>query len=137
MTMVTILHCPESQPPALGARRCVLVYRLVLCRRWAEDRVCAHASYCTTMDLADVLWIGGPQGSGKSSVARALSRCFDLQLYNIDHHTWVHEPRMPRSEFASLSMDERWVEATPAQMLDWVVSTSRHPFRPAPEGRRE
>jgi hypothetical protein len=81
------------------------------------------------MDLADVLWIGGPQASGKSSVARALARCFDLQLYNVDHRTWVHEPRMPRSEFASLSMDERWVDATPAQMLDWFVSTSRHRFR--------
>jgi len=81
------------------------------------------------MDLADVLWIGGPQASGTSSVARALSRRFDLQLYNVDHRTWAHQPRMPRSEFASLSMDERWVDATPAQMLDWFVSTSRHRFR--------
>ena len=81
------------------------------------------------MDPADVLWIGGPQGSGKSSVARALARRFDLQLYLVDHRVWVHEPRMPATEFGSLTLDERWVEAEPARMLDWFVTTSRHRFR--------
>jgi hypothetical protein len=81
------------------------------------------------VDLAHVLWIGGPQGSGKSSIARALSRRFDLQLYAIDHRVWVHEPRMPGTEFRSLSMDERWVHATPERMLDWFLNTSRHRFR--------
>ena len=81
------------------------------------------------MDLSHVLWIGGGQGSGKSSIARALSRRFDLQLYVIDHRVWVHEPRMPETEFRTLSMDERWVDATPRQMLDWFVTTSRHRFR--------
>ena len=81
------------------------------------------------MDPADVLWIGGPQGSGKSSVARALARRFDLQLYLVDHRVWVHEPRMPATEFGSLTLDERWVEAEPARMLDWYVTTSRHRFR--------
>jgi len=81
------------------------------------------------VDLAHVLWIGGPQGSGKTSVARALSRRFDLQLYIVDRRTWVHEPRMPSTEFGSLSMDERWVDAAPARMLDWFLGTSRHRFR--------
>jgi hypothetical protein len=81
------------------------------------------------VDPADVLWIGGPQGSGKSSVARALARRFDLQLYLVDHRVWVHEPRMPATEFGSLTLDERWVEAEPARMLDWYVTTSRHRFR--------
>jgi len=81
------------------------------------------------VDPADVLWIGGPQGSGKSSVARALARRFDLQLYLVDHRVWVHEPRMPATEFGSLTLDERWVEAEPARMLDWFVTTSRHRFR--------
>ncbi len=81
------------------------------------------------MDLAHVLWIGGPQGSGKSSLAWELSRRFDLQLYAVDARTWVHEPRMPVTEFSSLSMDERWVDAEPHRMLEWFLTTSRHRFR--------
>ena len=89
------------------------------------------------MDPAHVLWIGGGQGSGKSSVAKALSRRFDLQLYNVDRRTWVHEARMPTTEFGSLSLDERWVEATPQRMLEWFVTTSRHRFRLVLEDLRE
>ncbi len=81
------------------------------------------------MDLSHVLWIGGGQASGKSSVAWALSRRFDLQLYNVDRRTWVHEARMPTTEFGSLSLDERWVDPEPERMLDWFVTTSRHRFR--------
>ena len=36
---------------------------------------------------------------------------------------------MPPTEFASLTMDERWVHATPEQMLEWFVTHSRHRFR--------
>jgi hypothetical protein len=89
------------------------------------------------VDLADVLWIGGPQGSGKSTVATALARRFDLQLYVVDFRTWAHEPRMPSTEFRSLSLDDRWVHATPAQMLDWFVTISRHRFRLVLEDLRE
>ena len=76
-----------------------------------------------------MLWIGGPQGSGKSSIAWELSRRFDLQLYAVDARTWVHEPRMPTTEFGSLSMDERWVDSEPPRMLEWFLTTSRHRFR--------
>jgi 2-phosphoglycerate kinase len=81
------------------------------------------------VDPANALWIGGPQGSGKSSIARALATRFELQLYVVDHRVWVHEPRLPATEFASLTMDERWVHATPEQMLGWFVTHSRHRFR--------
>jgi hypothetical protein len=81
------------------------------------------------VDLSHVLWIGGPQGSGKSSIAWELSRRFGLQLYAVDARTWVHEERMPRTEFSSLSMDERWVDPEPPQMLEWFLTTSRHRFR--------
>ena len=89
------------------------------------------------MDLSHVLWIGGGQGSGKSSIGKALSRRFDLQLYNVDRRTWVHEARMPTTEFGVLSMDERWVQASPERMLDWFVTTSRHRFRLVLEDLRE
>ena len=75
------------------------------------------------------MWIGGPQASGKSSIARALAERFGLQLYVVDHRVWVHEARMPATEFASLTMDERWVHATPEQMLEWFIAHSRHRFR--------
>jgi hypothetical protein len=81
------------------------------------------------VDLSHALWIGGGQGTGKSTIARALSRRFDLQLYVIDHRVWVHEPRMPSTEFGSLSMDERWLEPSPRRMVEWFVSHSRHRFR--------
>jgi hypothetical protein len=58
-----------------------------------------------------------------------LAERFGLQLYVVDHRVWVHEARMPATEFASLTMDERWVDATPGQMLGWFVSHSRHRFR--------
>jgi shikimate kinase len=89
------------------------------------------------VDPAHALWIGGPQGSGKSSIALALADRFGLQLYNVDHRTWVHEARMPPTEFAALSMDERWVEATPERMLGWFVNHSRHRFRLVLEDLRE
>jgi hypothetical protein len=81
------------------------------------------------MDPAHAVWIGGPQASGKSSIARALAERFGLQLYVVDHRVWVHEARMPPTEFASLTMDERWVHATPNRMLEWFVTHSRHRFR--------
>ncbi|HEY8645923.1 MAG TPA: hypothetical protein VIL77_08620 [Gaiellaceae bacterium] len=73
------------------------------------------------MDLSHVLWIGGGQRSGKSSIARALSRRFDLQLYAIDDHDRAHEPRMPAPGPGS--------PATPAELLERFVMTSRHRFR--------
>jgi hypothetical protein len=89
------------------------------------------------VDPAHAVWIGGPQGSGKSSVGRALSRRFGLQLYVVDHRTWVHEPRMPPTEFAQASLDERWLTATVDQMVAWFVTTSRHRFRLVLEDLRE
>ncbi len=68
------------------------------------------------------------QGSGKSSVARSLAYAHDLQLYNVDHRTWVHVKRSRPTEFTALSLDERWVEAAPAQMLEWFVEGSRDRF---------
>jgi hypothetical protein len=67
------------------------------------------------VDLSHVLWIGGGPGSGKSSVARALSSRFDLQLYSVDDHDGAHEPRMP-----TFLADESF---------DGLLKASRHRFR--------
>lgn len=89
------------------------------------------------MDPSHALWIGGPQAGGKSSIAEALADRFGLQLYHVDARTWVHEPRMPPTEFASLTMDERWVHAGVERMLGWFVSHSAHRFRLVLEDLRE
>jgi broad-specificity NMP kinase len=89
------------------------------------------------VDPAHALWIGGPQGSGKTSIAAALADRFGLQLYHVDARTWVHEARMPPTEFSSLTMDQRWVHPTPETMLGWFVTTSRHRFRLVLEDLRE
>ena len=102
------------QALALGAAGRVVVDRLVAGGGRTEDRVGAHARRLRGVDLSHVLWIGGGQGSGKSSVAWALSRRFDLQLYNVDRRTWVHEARMPTTEFGMLS-DGRAVGAADAR----------------------
>jgi adenylate kinase family enzyme len=40
-----------------------------------------------------VLWIGGPPGAGKSTVARHLARRRGLRWYQADTHTWTHRDR--------------------------------------------
>jgi hypothetical protein len=75
------------------------------------------------VDLSHVLWIGGGRGSGKSAIARALSRQFDLQLYAIDDHDRAHEPRLPTS---GPGLPD---EATPEELLERFATTSRHRFR--------
>ncbi|MEU7893126.1 AAA family ATPase [Nonomuraea sp. NPDC049152] len=41
----------------------------------------------------NVLWIGGPPGAGKSTVARRLARRHGLRLYASDARTWAHRDR--------------------------------------------
>jgi cytidylate kinase len=73
---------------------------------------------------AHVLWIGGGQGSGKSSVAKTVSRRRGLQLYNVDHRTQAHVARQAPHEFMSLTPDERWVDPAVETMLRWFVERS-------------
>ncbi len=81
------------------------------------------------MGPANVLWIGGGQGSGKSSIGRALSRRRGLQLYNVDHRTQAHVTRQAPHEFQTLTLDERWVEPEVDTMLRWFLETSRDRLR--------
>jgi hypothetical protein len=67
------------------------------------------------VDLSHVLWIGGGPRSGKSSIARALARRFDLQLYAVDEHEAAHEPRMPL--------------VAAGETVDGFMTASRHRFR--------
>ncbi|MCP9485121.1 MAG: hypothetical protein MSC30_04625 [Gaiellaceae bacterium MAG52_C11] len=73
------------------------------------------------------LWIGGGTGAGKSTVTRILAGRLGVRAYHIDSFTWVHAARRtPAQErFLARSLDERWVDAEPAQMVDWFVEISR------------
>jgi hypothetical protein len=50
-----------------------------------------------------MLWVGGAQGAGKSTLAWRLARDTDLPLHSVDLWTYDHHARMPPGE----SMDEQ------------------------------
>lgn len=73
--------------------------------------------------LGHIYWLGGGSGAGKSTIARRLAAEHDLRLYDTDLAMKDHANRClpsdcPRLEdFKSMTMDERWVERTPEDML--------------------
>ena len=74
--------------------------------------------------LRHVYWIGGGSGSGKSTIARRLADKYGMQVYDTDAVMPDHARRMPAEDApylarcAAMDMDERWVNRTPAEMLD-------------------
>ncbi|MGJ8528280.1 shikimate kinase [Maritalea sp.] len=73
--------------------------------------------------LSHIYWIGGGSGAGKSTIAKQLADQFDLQLYDTDAAMQNHAARSSSKdcplihEFLNMSMDERWVNRTPREML--------------------
>jgi 2-phosphoglycerate kinase len=88
--------------------------------------VAAEASGQETVrnDLRDVYWIGGGSGAGKSTVARRIAGQYGLRHYATDDVMTDHARRTTAAdspfltEFAGLSMDERWLNRSPETMLD-------------------
>jgi hypothetical protein len=81
--------------------------------------------------LGHVLWIGGAPGSGKTTVATRLMRRHGLRWYGADTTTWVHRDRALRAghegahRWEAMTPEERWVKATPEEMLALSLHTER------------
>ncbi|KAA8886314.1 hypothetical protein F3087_27070 [Nocardia colli] len=74
--------------------------------------------------LRNVYWIGGGSGAGKSTVARNLAEQHNLRVYSTDEAMRDHAALSAPAEapwitrFLAMSMEERWVERSPATMLE-------------------
>ena len=73
--------------------------------------------------LRHVLWIGGGSGAGKSTIANRLAAECGLRPYSSDDAMADHVRRSNPSDhpllhrFLAMSMDERWLDRSPAEML--------------------
>lgn len=81
--------------------------------------------------LEHVLWIGGPPGVGKTSVALRLLRRHGLRWYGADTRTWEHRDRAllagsaAAHQWESMTPADRWTVPTPAEMLELSLHEDR------------
>lgn len=68
-----------------------------------------------------MLWIGGAQGAGKSTLSRALAHARDLPLHPVDLWTYDHVARMPP---AASTLDEQLAQG-PEAAADAFGATTR------------
>lgn len=84
--------------------------------------------------LRRVLWIGGPPGAGKSSVATRIARRWGLRWYGADTRTWQHRDRALAAgnraarRWEAMTPHQRWVDSTPEEMLAMSLHAERGPM---------
>jgi hypothetical protein len=74
-------------------------------------------------ELSHVRWIGGGSGAGKSTVAAELARRHGVALYHVDPPSQyigrtTRESAPLLHDFAAMTVDERWVERSPREMME-------------------
>lgn len=85
--------------------------------------------------LHHIRWLGGGTGAGKSTIARRLAERHGLRLYQCDAMEPDHVARAKREEhpllfrFLEMSMDERWVLRSPAEMLATLPAAQGEGFQ--------
>jgi hypothetical protein len=84
--------------------------------------------------FAHVLWIGGAPDAGKTTIARLLTEHRGWQWYSCDMHTQSHiarsDPTQLPATYAKFakSIDERWVQPTPEELLRSIVAINAERF---------
>jgi hypothetical protein len=78
-----------------------------------------------TTALERVLWLGGMSGVGKTTAARLFAHRHDLRLYSFDARTYAHAERLPPEPG---TLDEIWVDTTPAALADWFEEKALERF---------
>ena len=74
--------------------------------------------------LADIYWIGGGSGAGKSTIARRIAAEYGLRVYATDDVMADHARRSSTEDcpllhqFMAMDLDQRWVNRTPQIMLE-------------------
>lgn len=76
--------------------------------------------------MQHALWIGGPPGAGKTTVATRLARRRGLRYYNADARTWDHRDRALAAGNEAAQRWERWRHAPTALSADELLALSLH-----------
>ncbi|MHC5033796.1 MAG: hypothetical protein ACYTFZ_02005 [Planctomycetota bacterium] len=83
--------------------------------------------------LSHVLWIGGGTDAGKTTVSQIIAERYGLQLYNYDRRDAPQIERLAQTlpryrAFLSASLDERWVDRDPEDLVQWHMQSQRDRF---------